>query len=38
MERSRYYKGKGDIEQKLILATRQRKRERKRAGWVRHHS
>ena len=36
MERSRY--GKGDIEQKLRLATRQRKRERTRVGWVRHHS
>jgi hypothetical protein len=36
--RSRDYKGKGDIKQKLRLATRQRKMERTRAGWVRQHS
>jgi hypothetical protein len=35
MERSRYYEGKGDIDQKLRLSTRQRKRERTRARWVR---
>jgi hypothetical protein len=36
--RSSDYMGKGDIKQKLRLAMRQRKRERPRAGWVRHHS
>jgi hypothetical protein len=36
--RSSDYKGKGDIEQKLRLAMRQRKRKQPRARWVRQHS